>query len=91
MKDYITFLNTHGKHPCAIWSDGGHKFLNDSLKLWCQAWGIEQQITALYSLSQNGVAKRMNRTLVELAYAMLISIKLSKFLWEIAITHATYL
>ena len=47
-------------------------------------------MTALYSPSQNGVAERMNRTLVELAHAMINAAKLPEFLWEPAVAHAAY-
>ena len=47
-------------------------------------------MTAPYSPSQNGVAECMNRTLVELVRAMLTDSKLPEFLWEPAVTHATY-
>ena len=49
------------------------------------------QTTAPYSPSQNGVAECMNRTLVELAQAMLIAVQLPEFLWEHTITHAAYI
>ena len=47
--------------------------------------------TAPYLPSQNGVAERMNRTLVEIAWEMLRG--LPEFLWEYAINHmhASYL
>jgi hypothetical protein len=48
-------------------------------------------MTAPYSPSQNGVAEHMNRTLVELARAMLIAAKLPEFLWEPAVEHAAYI
>jgi hypothetical protein len=48
-------------------------------------------MAAAYSPSQNGVAERMNRTLVELACAMINARDLPKFLWELAIKHAAYL
>ena len=38
---------------------------------WCHDHGIEVQMTAPYSPSQNGVAERMNRMLVEIAQAMM--------------------
>ncbi len=91
VKDYLTYLRTHEKMPCAIRTDRGREFLNEYLKTWCQSQGIELQTTAPYSPSQNGVAERMNRTLVELARAMLIAAKLPEFLWELAISHAAYL
>jgi hypothetical protein len=44
-----------------------------------------------YSPSQNGVAERFNRTLLELARAMLISKDLPIFLWDEAVAHSAYL
>jgi hypothetical protein len=89
--NYLTHLKMQNKPLHAIRTDGGHEFLNENLKSWCTAQGIKQHITAPYSPSQNGVAERMNQTLIELGWAMLTSAKLPKFLWEPAITHATYL
>ena len=47
--------------------------------------------TALYLPSQNGVAERMNCTLVELARSMTAAAKMPEFLWEPAVAHAAYL
>ena len=58
-------ISTH-----AIRVDRGTEFINKDLISWCQAKGMDVQQTAPYSPSQNGVAERMNRTLVELARAM---------------------
>ena len=55
-----------------------------------EARGIRLQLTAPYSPAQNGVAERMNRTLVELSRAMLAAYKLPEFLWEPAVAHAAY-
>ena len=71
--------------------DRGTEFVNEPLKSWCDSRGIRLQLTAPYSPSQNGVAERMNRTLVELARAMLAAFKLPQFLWEPAVLHAAYL
>ena len=65
--------------------------MKDKLLAWCRSEGIQLQLTAPYSPSQNGVAEQMNRTLVELAWAMLADSKLPKFLWEPAVAHAAYL
>jgi hypothetical protein len=51
---------------------------------------MDVQLTAPYSPSQNSVAEQMNRTLVELAHAMLASSNLPEFLWESAVTHTAY-
>ena len=55
--NYMTYLKTQGRSPCAICADRGTEFINQSLKDWCQSQGIELQVTALYSPSQNGVAE----------------------------------
>jgi transposase InsO family protein len=59
---------------------------NKELDSWCQEHGIEIQKTAPYSPSQNGVAERMNQTLVEFAWAMIKN--LPEFLWEYVINHS---
>jgi len=91
IKNYMTYLKARGASPCGIRMDRGTKFLNDNLRSWCHSEGIQLQLTAPYSPSQNGVAERMNRTLVELTRAMLVDSDLPEFLWEPAVAHAVYL
>ena len=88
--DYLTHLTTQGRKPKAIQIDGGKEFVNETLKGWCRARGIEIHMTAPYSPSQNGVAERMNRTLVELSRTMLRAQDLPEFLWEYALLYAVY-
>lgn len=64
---------------------------NNNLINWFNQQGIEAQLTAPYSPSQNGAAERLNRTLVELARAMMAARNVPEFLWEHAIQHAAYL
>ena len=80
VKNYLTYLKTQGNLPKAIRFDNGKEFLNQGLKDWCARQGIDIQTTAPYSPSQNGVAERMNRTVVELARAMINSHQLPQFL-----------
>jgi hypothetical protein len=89
VKDYLALLISHNRKPKAIRIDRGGEFVNKILTAWCQEKGIEIQMTAPYSPSQNGVAERMNRTLVELARAMMRG--LPEFLWEYVIDHSSYL
>ncbi len=70
--------------------DRGHEFVNDSLLEWLYLKGMEVYMTAPHSPSQNGITKRMNRTLKDLAQAMRIAADLPVFLWEQAIAHAAY-
>jgi len=79
------------EHPQAFHCDKGQEFINNHLIQWLWKQGIELQMTAPYSSSQNGAAEHLNQTLVELARAMLFGQKLPAFLWEYAIQHAVYL
>ena len=89
VKEYLAQLLSHDRKPKAIHIDQGKEFVNKGLIAWCREKGIDIQMTAPYSPSQNGVAERMNRTLVELAWAMICG--LPEFLWEYAINHSSYL
>ncbi len=87
---HLAYLHVRGISTHALRVDRGTEFVNETLITWCQKKGMELQITAPYSPSQNGVAERMNHTLVELARAMLTASKLPEFLWETAVAHAAY-
>jgi hypothetical protein len=67
------------------------EFINNATKNWCTQQGIEIQMTAPYSLSQNGIAKQFNRMLIELVCAIICTQKLPKFLWEPIVSHTAYL
>jgi hypothetical protein len=90
VKNYITHLEVHGKMPKAIHINRGHEFVNKTLLEWLYSKGMDVQMTAPHSPSQNGVAERMNRTLEELARAMRLAADLPVFLWEQAVSHAAY-
>ena len=90
VKNYLMHLKTQENLPKAIRLDNGKEFLNLELESWCAQQGIEIQTAAPYSPSQNGIAKHMNQTIVELARAMINSNQLPQFLWENAVAHAVY-
>ena len=91
VKDYVLYLRARGRNVTAFHCDRGTEFLNDDLLSWLREQGITVQPTAPYSPQQNGAAERLNRTLVELARAMMIARATPEFLWEYAIAHAAYL
>jgi transposase InsO family protein len=91
MQEYITYLERKLEMtPKAIRVDNGKEFINKVLKKWCRTKGIDLQTTAPYSPSQNGVAERFNRTLMEIARAMIIAKGLPHFLWAEAVSYAAY-
>jgi transposase InsO family protein len=90
VKEYITHLHVRGITTHGIHIDYGTEFINQDLQTWCHNKGMDIELTAPYSPAQNGIAERMNRTLVELARAMLTAAELPEFLWKSAIAHAAY-
>ena len=71
--------------------DHATEYLKRDLARWLQDRGIELEVTAPYSHQQHGTSERGNRTLLDLARAMLLEKKLPTFLWEESIRHAAYI
>ena len=67
----------------------GEYFPND-FSAFCEEYGIIHQSLALYTLQQNGLAERKNRTLVGMVYAMILSAKLPFNLWGEALLTACH-
>jgi transposase InsO family protein len=74
-----------------IRSDRGGEYLSAEFDQYLKDRGIQRQLTVHDSPQQNGVAERLNRTLVEHARAMLLAHDLPKSLWAEAINYATWL
>ena len=91
IKNYMTHLHVHRVTTHSIRVDRGTEFINKDLESWCHEKGMTIEKTAPYSPSQNGIAERMNCTLVELARSMTAATKMPEFLWEPAVAHAAYL
>ena len=91
IKEHLTKIHRHfGKWPKWMRIDNEKELINDEIKTWAAERGITLETTAPYSPSQNGVAERFNRTLLELACAMLIAKNLSTFLWDEPVTCKLY-
>ncbi|CAI7769801.1 unnamed protein product [Closterium sp. NIES-54] len=54
-----------GKRVKAIRSDRGGEFLGAEFRSWLKRHGIKQQLTTAYTSQSNGVAERVNRTIIE--------------------------
>ena len=74
----------------ALWADRGGEYLSDKFKYYLKQHGIPCESTAAYSPQQNGVAERLNRTLVEAARLMLTQACLPN-IWAEAVAAETYL
>ena len=72
-------------------TDNGGEYTSSQFENYLKAEGIRHELTVPKTPQQNGVAERLNRTLVEMARSMLLNSKLPKKFWGEAISTAVYL
>lgn len=80
-----------GSRIKAIRTDNGGEYKNKRFASYCKKHGIIHQKTVPYSPQQNGVAERMNRTIVETARSMMHYKRVAKKWWAEAVNTAVYL
>ncbi|GKA21177.1 uncharacterized protein Tco_0701166, partial [Tanacetum coccineum] len=73
-----------------IRSDNGTEFKNRVMLEFCGEKGIKQEFSNARTPQQNGVAERMNRTLIEAARSMLADSHLPTTFWAEAVNTACY-
>jgi hypothetical protein len=83
--------NVTGCKVKTLRSDRGGEFLAGQFAKVCEQAGIKRHFTAPYSPQQNGVVERRNRTVMEMARALLKSMKIPGRYWGEGVRHAVYL
>ena len=72
-------------------TDNGMEFCSEEFNSYCKSEGIVRHYTIPYTPQQNGVAERMNRTIISKARCMLSNAGLGKHFWAEAASTACYL
>ncbi|WVZ79655.1 hypothetical protein U9M48_027210 [Paspalum notatum var. saurae] len=72
-------------------TDNGMEFCSDQFKAYCKSQGIVRHYTIPHTPQQNGVAERMNRTIISRARCMLSNAGLNKRFWAEAASTVSYL
>ena len=72
-------------------TDNGGEYTSNEFESYLKNEGIRHELTIPKTPEQNGVAERLNRTLVETSRSMLIDSKLPKKFWAEAVSTAVYL
>ncbi|KAG7567097.1 Integrase catalytic core, partial [Arabidopsis thaliana x Arabidopsis arenosa] len=72
-------------------TDNGLEFCNTRFDSYCKTHGIERHRTCTYTPQQNGVAERMNRTIMEKVRCLLNESGLDESFWAEAAATAAYI
>ena len=84
-------LNSNNKRIKVLATDNGGEYINNKFKEYLINHGITQQTSAAYTPEQNGLAERINRTILNKVRALIYHANLPKYLWGEAVLAATYL
>ncbi|GJU00921.1 putative ribonuclease H-like domain-containing protein [Tanacetum coccineum] len=92
LQNFIRQIENQLNHRVKIIrSDNGTEFKNRDMLEFCGNKGIKQEYSNARTPQQNGVAKRMNMTLIEAARTMLADSLLPTTFWAEAVSTACYI
>jgi hypothetical protein len=91
MQHYLNSEALEGFPVAKVRVDGGGEYNSKELKEFVHKLGIFDEPTVPYSPESNGVAERLNRTLMSKMRAMRHSANLPDYLWEVLVATAAYL
>ncbi|KAH9704361.1 Integrase catalytic domain-containing protein [Citrus sinensis] len=83
--------NQRRKKVKRLKTDNGLEYCSNEFDEFCKRLGIARHKTVRHTPQQNGLAERLNRTLIEKVRCMLLSSNLFKFFWAEAAVTAAYL
>ena len=90
-KTYKSFVEKNtGKKIKVLQSDNGREFCNTEFDIFLRSEGIERRLTIAHTPQKNGIAERMNRTILEMARCMFLQSKLTPSFWGEAVTTACH-
>ncbi|GJU35103.1 retrovirus-related pol polyprotein from transposon TNT 1-94 [Tanacetum coccineum] len=87
----ILIENQTGRKIKRLRTDNGLEFCSREFNDFCRDEGIARHYTVRYTPQQNGVAERMNRTLLERTRCQLLNAGLDRSFWAEALNTACYL
>ncbi|KAJ9548963.1 hypothetical protein OSB04_021506 [Centaurea solstitialis] len=91
-RDWKTMVEKQtDKHVKYLRTDNGLEFCSAEFNAFCTSQGITRHHTVVHTPQQNGVAERMNRTIMEKVRCMLSNSGLAKSFWAEAASTACYI
>ena len=90
-KEFHTYVvNITGKPVKILRSDNGGEYTSKEFESYLKENGITHQLSVPYNPAQNGVAERMNRTIMELTRSMLSHARMPNEFWAEAVNTSVY-
>ena len=91
-KDFVTHAEADtGYHVKVLCSNGGCEYIGEEFVRWLDGKGIARKLTTPDTPQHNGVAERMNRTLLDKVQTMLTDADLPGTYWHDALLYAALL
>ncbi len=93
-KEYVTYVEKQGgdhTNVKLLRTDNGGEYTSNDFVKYCTEKGISHQFTNPYCPEQNGVAERLNRTIIEATRSMIYQAGLPLNFWAEACNTAIYL
>ena len=81
----------YGVKIATLRCDNGTEYKNQDFTVFCAEKGIHQEFTPIYTPECNGIAERLNRTLIEKCCSMLFDSGLDQKFWGEALLAAAYI
>ena len=91
-KQYEAWVETqHGVKVKCLQTDRGGEYLSQEFTTHLKSKGTVRSLTVHDTPEENGVSEHLNRTLLEHARAMILTVDLPKFLWTESVQHVVWL
>ena len=87
----LLVVNESGGRIVKLRTDNGGEYVSTEFQEYLKSKGIQHELTVAYTPQQNGIAERMNRTLMESARSMMSHARLPNHYWAEAVATAAYL
>ena len=82
--------NESGMNIKCLRSDRGGEFTSNDFNTFCEENGIKRQLSAPRTPERNGIVERRNRSVIEVARAMLAENDVSKTFWREVVNTIVY-
>ena len=82
--------NEMGRTIKTLCTDRGGEYCSKEFEVFCEAQGMQRQLTAAYTPQQKGVSERRNRTILNMVRSLLIRGRIPKSFWPEAVNWSIY-